>query len=324
MGVRLRPLTCAAPKPMMPVWGEPMLARVVALLRENGVDDIVVNCHYLHEQIEAWCAANGCRACYEPEILGTGGVFNPLRDWIGDDPFYLVNGDIVIEGLDDLRGLGCLGDDEVIGNCLITEDGARTIEVEPESGYVTNWRSDDAGCPGTFTYCGFAALKSEILKYVKPTGYSSVVAAYEKAMMDGKFLKVVRPKGLLWTDAGTIANYIDLNRDGKDNAFCDLPQMKAVGAREVEFLSARGSDRVFFKTEAGLAIVYDDASRGENAKYAGHAAWLKEMGVPVPAVISDCPDMKTTVFEWAGSERKATFEDSVKVIETLEKFARLG
>ena len=100
LGTRLRPLTCSVPKPLMPVWGEPMLARIVGMLRGWGVEDIVVNCHYLHEQVEAWCAANGCRASYEPEILGTGGVLNPLRDWIGADDFYLVNADIVVEGLE--------------------------------------------------------------------------------------------------------------------------------------------------------------------------------------------------------------------------------
>ena len=100
LGTRLRPLTCAAPKPLLPVWGESMLARIIERLRKLGATDIVVNCHYLHEQVEAWCAANGCRAAYEPEILGTGGVLNPLREWIGQNPFYLVNGDIVVEGLD--------------------------------------------------------------------------------------------------------------------------------------------------------------------------------------------------------------------------------
>ena len=39
-GTRLRPFTCATPKPLMPVWGEPMLGRIVAMLRSWGVDDI--------------------------------------------------------------------------------------------------------------------------------------------------------------------------------------------------------------------------------------------------------------------------------------------
>ena len=344
LGTRLRPLTCTTPKPLMPVWGEPMLARIVSLLRSWGVDDIVVNCHYLHEQVEAWCAANGCRASYEPEILGTGGVLNPLRDWIGTDDFYLVNGDIVVEGVPDLAShvSRLKSSPDEIAFALVTEQGPRTIEVEPESGFVTNWKSDDAGYEGTFTYCGFACLRAGILDYVAPTGFSSIVQAYEKAMMDGRFVKAVQPKDMLWTDAGTIQSYIDLNRDGEDNAFADIPQLKAalgsigtVGSAQgtdsgstlkdpIQFLGARGSDRAFFKSENGIVILYDDAKRGENAKYAGHAKWLKAKGVPVPEVLADLPELKTTVMAWAGSEKKMSLEEYAKVVEALERFSRLG
>lgn len=348
LGTRLRPLTCTTPKPLMPVWGEPMLARIVDLLRSWGVDDIVVNCHHLHGQVEAWCAANGCRASYEPEILGTGGVLNPLRDWIGADDFFLVNGDIVVEGVPDLNKVvaplarGQESASPLVGAALVTEEGPRTIEVEPESGFVTNWKSDDAGYDGTFTYCGFACLKAAILDYVAPTGFSSIVQAYEKAMMDGRFVKAVRPKDMLWTDAGTIQSYIDLNRDGEDNAFADIPQLKAalgsagtaVSAHgtdsgsalkgPVQFLGARGSDRAFFKSGNGIVILYDDAKRGENAKYAGHAKWLKAKGAPVPEVLADLPELKTTVLAWAGSEKKMSLEEYVKVVEALERFNRLG
>ena len=320
LGTRLRPLTCAVPKPLMPVWGEPMLARIVAMLRDWGVDDIVVNCHYLADQVEAWCAANGCRASREREILGTGGVLNPLRDWIGGDEFYLVNGDIVLEGVSSLPG----PTGEAIATCLVTEEGPQTIEVEPESGFVTNWKSDDAGYPGTFTYCGVARLKAEILKYVEPTGFSSIVQAYEKATMDGRFVKAVQPKDMLWTDAGTIASYIDLNRDGDDNAFADLPQLQAAGVTRAEFLGARGSDRVFFRADGRIVIVYDDAKRGENAKYASHAKWLKAQGVAVPDILADFPELKTLVMAWGGSEKKMSLEEYVKVVEALERFNRLG
>jgi len=334
LGTRLRPLTCATPKPLMPVWGEPMLGRIVALLRELGVDDIVVNCHYLHEQVEAWVAAltaqaNGAfkiRASYEPEILGTGGVLNPLRDWIGRDDFYLVNGDIVVDGLDDLSGLGAFARPEEIGRCLMTEEGPRTVEVEPEFGYVTNWRSDDAGWEGTYTYCGFAHLKADILGYVAPTGFSTIIAAYEKAMMDGRFMRAVHPKNLLWTDAGTVESYIDLNRDKDDNAFADLPQLKAAlgeNPGKIEFLGARGSERVFFRSGDKVVVLYDDATRKENGRYAGHAKWLAERGIPVPAVLKDLPGLKTLVLEHAGSERKMTLEEYVKVVETLAKFGGL-
>lgn len=336
-GTRLRPFTCATPKPLMPVWGETMLARIVALLRARGVDDIVVNSHHLHEQVRVWTdeyrkAAQAAgdkvriKVSYEPEILGNGGVLNPLREWIGDEPFYLVSSDIVMENVPDLeKSFARLKTSGCIGVALVTEAGPRTIEVEPESKFVTCWKSPDPGVEGTFTYCGFAILKPEILKYVKPEGFSSIVTAYEKAMMEGgKFVKAVRADDLLWEDAGTIQRYIDLNRDGEDNAFADIPQLKAVGATNPKFLGARGSERVFFGCDQGIAVLYDDGNRDENGKYPGHARWLKAKGIPVPDVLVDRPDVKAMLMSNAGTERKMSLEDYAKVVETLVRFNALG
>ena len=336
-GTRLRPFTCATPKPLMPVWGEPMLARVVSLLRERGVNDIVVNAHHLNEQVRAWvddyrrtARASGdkvrIKVSYEPEILGNGGVLNPLREWIGKDCFYLVSSDIVLENVPDLGAefAKVASSDEVLGCCLTIDRGPQTIEVEPESGFVTNWRSIDPGVEGTYTYIGFAILKPAILDYIKPSGYSSIVTAYEKAMTDSKFVRAVTHADLMWEDAGTIQRYIDINRDGDDNAFEHIPQLKATGAKDFCFLCARGSDRVFFGCDKGIAIVYDDGNRDENGKYPGHARWLKGHGIPVPEVLVDLPELKTMVLENAGEERKMSLVEYVKVVEALAKFNSLG
>ena len=382
LGTRLRPFTCATPKPLMPVWGETMLDRIVDMLRSWGVDDFAFNTHHLHEQVEAWAEALkarfaerdekvAVRTSFEPEILGSGGALNPLRDWIAGEPFLLVNGDIVVDGLEkeirDKRLEIRCGESEVIAKAIVTEEGPRTIEVEPESGFVTNWKSDDRGYPGTYTYAGIALLKPEILDFVEPQGFSSIIAAYEKAMMDGKFVKAIEPKKMRWADAGTIESYIDLNRDGEDNAFAAIPQVAAACARTrhassvggsqdtlgnsstcasavgeqnrsggalvttsnscqpgVEFLGARGSERVFFRHEGEIIILYDDAKRKENAKYAGHARWLKAQGIPVPEILADLPEQKTLVMEFAGVEKKMTLVDYAKVVEALVKFNKLG
>ena len=336
-GTRLRPFTCATPKPLMPVWGETMLDRIVRTLRERGVDDIVVNSHHLHEQIRAWTddyrkAAQAAgdkvriKVSYEPEILGNGGVLNPLREWIGEDPFYLVNSDIVMENVPNLSSCvpRLMSSSDILGVALVTEQGPRTIEVEPESKFVTCWKSPDPGVNGTFTYCGFAVLKPEVLKYVEPTGFSSIVQAYERAMAEGKFVRAVESKDLLWEDAGTIQRYIDLNRDGKDNAFADIPQLKAVGATNVEFLGSRGSERVFFGCDQGVAVLYDDGNRDENGKYTGHARWLKAKGIPVPEILADVPEKKAMLMSNAGTERKMSLDDYAAVVKTLVRFNALG
>ena len=335
-GTRLRPFTCATPKPLMPVWGETMLSRVVKLLRERGVDDIVVNAHHLNEQVRAWVddyrrAAQKAgeklriKVSYEPEILGNGGVLNPLREWIGNENFYLASSDIVLENVPDMEAAfaKCVSP-SVLGCCLAIARGPQTIEVEPESGFVTCWKSIDPGAEGTFTYIGLAILKPAVLDYVKPEGFSSIITAYEKAMTEGKFMRAVTAPDLLWEDAGTIARYIDLNRDGDDNAFADIPQLKATGATDFRFLSARGSDRVFFGCDKGIAILYDDGNRDENGKYPGHARWLKAHGIPVPEIAVDLPAMKTMVMSHAGEERRMSLEEYGKVVETLAKFNALG
>ena len=340
-GTRLRPFTCFTPKPLMPVWGEPMLARIVAMLRGWGVNDIAFNTHCLHEKVKEWAdayrretAASGdkvkIKVSYEPEILGTGGVLNPLREWIDGEPFYLVNGDIVVENAPNpVEATPDFDNPSVIGCGLVSESGPRTIEVEPESGFVTNWRSDDAGWAGTYTYCGISALKPEILGYVKAEGFSSIVSAYEAAMMDGKFLKAVKSSEMLWTDAGTISSYIDLNRDGDDNAFSDIPQVKdalaaASAGDHVEFMGARGSERVFFRCDKGVVIIYDDGNRDENGLYADHARYLKANGVPVPDVLADLASEKALVLSDAGAEKKMSQDEYAKVVESLAVFNQLG
>ena len=321
----------------MPIWGETMLDRMVELLRSWGVDDFAFNSHHLHEQIRTW--SDGLRkgfqergekvrvkVSYEPEILGNGGALNPLREWIGNEPFLLVNGDIVVDGLEDfrLRFEDFADRKDVIAEAIVTEQGPRTIEVEPASGFVTNWKSDDRGYPGTFTYAGLALLKPEILDYVEPEGFSSIITAYEKAMADGKFVKAVVPGSMNWADAGTIMSYIDLNRDGEENAFEFIPQIKATGSGKVEFLGARGSERVFFRHDGDVIVLYDDGNRDENGKYAGHARWLKARGIPVPEILFDRPDIKTLVLSFAGVEKKMSLVDYAKVVETLVKFNALG
>jgi len=52
-GERMRPLTDAMPKPMIPVAGRSMLDRSMDRLTAHGVRTVVVNVHHLGDQISA-------------------------------------------------------------------------------------------------------------------------------------------------------------------------------------------------------------------------------------------------------------------------------
>ncbi len=48
-GSRLRPLTCALPKPMVPVLNRPCMEHIINLLRQHGIHEIAVTLQYLPE-----------------------------------------------------------------------------------------------------------------------------------------------------------------------------------------------------------------------------------------------------------------------------------
>ena len=51
LGTRLRPLTNQLPKPMVPVAGKPFLEHLVGMLRQNGIEELVLLLGYLPEKI---------------------------------------------------------------------------------------------------------------------------------------------------------------------------------------------------------------------------------------------------------------------------------
>lgn len=51
-GIRMRPLTLTLPKPMIPIHNKPFLEYIIRLLKENGIEEIIILTGYLHEKIE--------------------------------------------------------------------------------------------------------------------------------------------------------------------------------------------------------------------------------------------------------------------------------
>lgn len=98
MGTRMMPLTATRPKPLVEVAGTTLLDHVLDQLRSAGVGRIVVNVHYLPEQIEAHLAAHAAdfhvTISDERALLrDTGGGLIQALSQIDSDPFYCVNAD---------------------------------------------------------------------------------------------------------------------------------------------------------------------------------------------------------------------------------------
>src|SRR5690242_21116367 len=104
LGTRLRPLTLSAPKPMLPAAGVPLLAHLVARIRDAGIDHIVLGTSYRAEVFDGYFgdgSAFGVEIDYvvEETPLGTAGGIRNVASALRGETVLVFNGD-VISGLD--------------------------------------------------------------------------------------------------------------------------------------------------------------------------------------------------------------------------------
>jgi N-acetyl-alpha-D-muramate 1-phosphate uridylyltransferase len=104
LGLRMRPLTDHMPKPLVRIAGRPLLDHVLDKLGAAGVDEAVVNVHYLPDQIIDHVASRKSpRVIISDErnqVLGTGGGVVKALPLLGAAPFFHVNSDTLwIDGV---------------------------------------------------------------------------------------------------------------------------------------------------------------------------------------------------------------------------------
>lgn len=98
-GVRLRPLTCTVPKPMVPIGGKPVIEHIVSLLKKHGITQIAVTLKYLPGTIRNYLGdgkALGVQLEYftEDRPLGTAGSVAACKGFLSpDEDFLVMSGD---------------------------------------------------------------------------------------------------------------------------------------------------------------------------------------------------------------------------------------
>ena len=100
-GERLRPLTDTIPKPLLKVGGKELILWHIEKLAWNGFKEIVINIAHLGEKIPATLGDGshwGIKITYSDEkdsgALETAGGIKKALEFLGDEPFIVVNGDI--------------------------------------------------------------------------------------------------------------------------------------------------------------------------------------------------------------------------------------
>ena len=98
LGTRLRPLTLHTPKCLVPINGEPLLGRWLHQLEQAGCEAVLVNTHYLAEQVEAYLQSwqsprMAVHTVHEPELLGTAGTLLANQSFFSGCTGLLIHAD---------------------------------------------------------------------------------------------------------------------------------------------------------------------------------------------------------------------------------------
>ena len=101
MGSRMKELTSDIPKPMLEVSGTSLIERHLNYLYQNNIKKVVINTYYKGEILEEFVKSLPVflkleiHFSRETELLGTaGGVKNAL-EFLGKDPFFVINSDAI-------------------------------------------------------------------------------------------------------------------------------------------------------------------------------------------------------------------------------------
>ena len=100
LGTRLKPFTQVIPKPLLPIGEKAVLEIQIEHLKANGFDHIFLATNYKSEYIENFFG-NGNKygvkltISKEDKPLGTAGPVKLLQNQLNDEPFLVMNGDIL-------------------------------------------------------------------------------------------------------------------------------------------------------------------------------------------------------------------------------------
>lgn len=228
LGTRLRPITDALPKALVPVRGRPLLAHVMDRLIAAGATHVIVNtCHHA-EQVEAWLArhaAPGIEVTLSPEPDGpydTGGGLLAAAPLFREPATFLLHNVDVLSAipLDRLLAAHRAARDRSSGRLvgsvavqrretsrrlLFDAEGLMGWENRARNGTVV--ASERARAPvgalRWWSFAGIHAIEPAVFGRPHPTGRFSMIAWYLELARQGRSIQPVDMSAYPWMDVGT-------------------------------------------------------------------------------------------------------------------------
>jgi MurNAc alpha-1-phosphate uridylyltransferase len=219
-GTRLKPLTDHTPKPLVPVAGRPMIAYALDKLRAYGIEEIVINVSHLKAQLMDYFAVEKnlrVTISEESEPLETGGGLKKAAPFLGDEPVFVINSDILWtdEGETALNRLAETWDDAKMDFLLLAQSKARAVGhdqgedhlfIKPEN--TLGW--DYAEAP--YIISGIGLFHPRVLR-TAPAGKFSVKVLWLQARVQNRLFCL--PHHGRWFQTGTLEDICQTEQELK-------------------------------------------------------------------------------------------------------------
>ena len=218
LGTRLGEITKTTPKCLLPIAGVPMLKSVIERLIATGVTEIVINTHYLAEQVEVFVSGlsyHGVKIhlSKESQLLGTGGGIKQAVTYFSDlKDFFVYNADIHTDLDLNLLVKSQTQNDSLVSIACQSVYAPRHL-IFDNSDLLIGWGNDDAGSMKIVResseqkkghYLCVQLISPKILKYFDAfQGEFSLFEPYLIASQDQQAIRAVWYNQILWHDIGT-------------------------------------------------------------------------------------------------------------------------
>ena len=230
IGTRMRPLTDTKPKPLIEVKGRTMLDWALDHLAAAGVERAIVNVHHFADQIESHVAARRNPSVLisdeRAQLLDTGGGVVQALPLIGDDPFFLMHGDVVWRNgtTPALDRMAAAWDDSEMDAIMMVVLAAAAHGYEGRGDFnvstdgTPSWREERHEAPFVFT--GLRLIHPRALQGYAPEPFSFLKVFQDlmergrlKALIhDGDWFHVGTPDAIATTEELLDAIRPDYNR----------------------------------------------------------------------------------------------------------------
>jgi len=214
LGTRLRPLTNRLPKPLLPVFGRPIITFALDHLRAAGVRSFVINTHYLAPRFDEVFGSGiyeGCpvKLVHEADLLDTGGGIKNAEPWIGHQPFVVYSGDLLSDI--DLERLIEEHLREKNDVTMALRETKFSAPIAFESGRVTDINGR-YGKPGSHDFANVSVWNPDIFQRIpagKKISFVPIVADWigQNGRIGGV---VLNDRG--WFNIGSREEYLDVHR----------------------------------------------------------------------------------------------------------------